>query len=115
MDVWKGSPRSVAVDRDPDCEVCVKRRFSRLENPTSSRAAVLCGRDAVQLPASGAVDLAALQTTLEPLGEVRANDYVLRFRRPPHEITIFEDGRAIIKGVRDVADARSVHARYIGA
>lgn len=30
-------------------------------------------------------------------------------------ITVFEDGRALIRGVTDEAKARSIYARYIGA
>jgi adenylyltransferase/sulfurtransferase len=30
-------------------------------------------------------------------------------------MTVFADGRAIIKGTRDPAVARSLYARYIGA
>ena len=47
--------------------------------------------------------------------EVRNNDFLLRFRVPPYEVTVFADGRAIIKGTQDPAVARSLYARYIGA
>ena len=46
--------------------------------------------------------------------EVLANEFVLRFRRPPHELTLFTDGRAIVKGTDDPALARSLVARYFG-
>ena len=47
--------------------------------------------------------------------EVRGNEFLLRFRVPPYELTIFADGRAIIKGTQDAGVARSLYARYIGA
>ena len=60
------------------------------------------------------VDLEALRRRLEPLGQVRANEYALRFIAPPYEMTIFSDGRAIVKGTSDPGVARSLYARFVG-
>jgi adenylyltransferase/sulfurtransferase len=46
---------------------------------------------------------------------VRQNGFLLRFRIPPYEMTVFTDGRAILKGTKDPAVARSLYAKYIGA
>jgi hypothetical protein len=51
---------------------------------------------------------------LQPHGAVRHTDFVLKFWREPYEMTLFPDGRAIIKGTSDTAIARSLYARYIG-
>jgi adenylyltransferase/sulfurtransferase len=76
---------------------------------------VLCGRNAVQIHQVGhAVDLEELRVRLAPLGEVRANEYVVRFAWDGFEMTIFADGRAIVKGTSDVGVARSLYARYVG-
>ena len=61
------------------------------------------------------LDLAELARALAPLGEVRANEFALRFFLPPYEITVFPDGRAIVKGTTDIGLARSLYARYVGA
>jgi len=61
-----------------------------------------------------AIDLPALQARLEVLGEVRANEYALRFFIAPYELTVFPDGRTIVKGTSDTAIARSLYARYVG-
>jgi molybdopterin-synthase adenylyltransferase len=45
---------------------------------------------------------------------VRQNDFLLRLEVPPYELTVFADGRAIIKGTRDPSVARSLYARYVG-
>ena len=63
---------------------------------------------------SGPVDLIELKARLAPLGEVRSNEYALRFLAPPYELTVFGDGRAIIKGTGDTGVARSLYARYVG-
>lgn len=116
LDVWQGEPRSIrTAKRDPECAVCGRHEFPHLKRGGRGRGAVLCGRNAVQVDGNGGVDLQQLAIALEPLGEVRSNEYALRFRKPPHELTVFRDGRAIVKGVDDVAAARSIYARYVGA
>jgi adenylyltransferase/sulfurtransferase len=49
------------------------------------------------------------------VGSVAANEYLVRFRAPDAEMVVFGDGRAIVKGVADVAAARSLYAKYVGA
>ncbi len=116
VDVWTGEVRQIALRApDPSCEACGKREFVHLEGV--HRAPIsLCGRNAVQIhERARPVDLAGLKRALEPLGEVRANEFALRFFAPPYEMTVFPDGRAIIKGTTDVGLARSLYARYVGA
>jgi adenylyltransferase/sulfurtransferase len=43
------------------------------------------------------------------------NEYLVRFSADGKEITIFSDGRAIVNGTDDVAEARSIYARFVGA
>jgi molybdopterin-synthase adenylyltransferase len=76
----------------------------------------LCGRNSVQIhERERPVDFAELSTRLQPLGSVRHNEFVLMFWREPYEMTLFPDGRAIIKGTTDTAIARSLYARYVGS
>jgi adenylyltransferase/sulfurtransferase len=76
----------------------------------------LCGRNAVHIhERARPIDLAELGERLEKLGVVRANEYALRFVAEPYEMTIFPDGRAIVKGTSDTGLARSLYARYVGA
>lgn len=115
-DLWTGERSEIAAGIPrPECEVCGQRSFRALAG--EGRAPItLCGRNAVQIHEHARpVDLAALADRLKPLGEVRANGLLLRFRNPPHTITVFPDGRALIQGTTDVGRARSLYARYIGA
>lgn len=115
VDVWEGGTRQIeAPARDPDCPTCGLRQFPYLDE--SRQAPVrLCGRNAVQVQErAAALDLAALKMRLERVGEVRANEYALRFSVAPYEMTVFPDGRAIIKGTSDMGIARSLYARYVG-
>ncbi len=116
IDVWEGGIREVNQPApDPDCPACGRREFPYLEG-RHRPPVTLCGRNAVQVhERARPLDLLELQSRLAPLGEVRANPYALRFFTPPYEITVFPDGRAIIKGTADPGLARSLYARYIGA
>ena len=116
FDVWRGTVRQIPMPaRDPQCHVCGKHDFPRLAGEIRVPVS-LCGRNAVQIhDRSGVIDLTALRHRLETLGTVRANEFALRFSIPGYDLTVFPDGRAIIKGTQDVAIARSLYARYIGS
>jgi len=116
VDVWSGEIRQVAQPGPVvDCPACGRRQFPYLTG--ERRAPVsLCGHNAVQIhERERPVELRALAARLAPLGPVRANEFALRFEAPPYLLTVFPDGRAIIKGTTDVGVARSLYARYIGA
>ncbi len=116
FDVWSGRFQSVRVERNPACRVCVGREFRHLEGQAQPHV-TMCGRDSVQIHERGrSLDLVTLGRRLAAVAsDVRHNDFLLRFRVPPHEVTVFTDGRAIIKGTRDPAVARSLYARYLGS
>jgi len=117
FDVWTNDHlQAEGVPRRPDCPCCGERRFEYLDARVTSRTASLCGRDAVQVSPGRAVrlDLGALARKLAGTGSVTSNDYLLRSVVDGHEMTVFADGRAIIKGTHDLAVARSLYARYVG-
>jgi adenylyltransferase/sulfurtransferase len=115
-DIWSGRMQSVSVARNPDCAVCARREFRYLEGQAQPRI-TLCGRDSVQIHERGrSLDLAQVRERLAPsVAGVRSNEFLLRFQVPPYEVTVFADGRAIIKGTKDPGVARSLYARYLGA
>lgn len=117
VDVWNDQWRRIrSVARRSDCECCAKRRFPYLEGRKGAETVRLCGRDAVQVRPSGAgpVDLQALAARLREVGRVQSSPYLLRFPVGSLEVTVFQDGRAIIKGTDDPVEARSVYSRFIG-
>jgi adenylyltransferase/sulfurtransferase len=115
-DVWSGRFQSLAVARYPDCRVCSRRNFNYLDGEAQPHI-TMCGRDSVQIhERARRLDLAVLKSRLSPtVADVRHNEFLLRFRIPPYEMTVFADGRAILKGTKDPAIARSLYARYIGS
>lgn len=116
FDVWRNQWRRISIGPpDTRCLTCGQREFTTL-NEAPDFAAVLCGRHAVQVspPQPARINLAALGERLAASGEVKLNDYLLRFRTGEFEMTIFQDARSIIRGTDDVATARSLYAKFIG-
>ncbi len=115
-DVWSGRMQSIRLARNPECRACAKHEYAYLEGDAQPHI-TLCGRDSVQIhERSRNLDLAALALRLQPVVEdVRQNDFLIHFRVAPYEMTVFADGRAILKGTKDPAVARSLYARYLGA
>jgi len=115
-DVWGGRFQSLRIERNPECSVCGRHEFAYLEGEAQPHI-TLCGRDSVQIhERRRTLDLAMLRNRLAPaVQDVRHNEFLLRFRISPYEMTVFADGRAILKGTKDPAVARSLYARYVGA
>ncbi|HTZ47742.1 MAG TPA: ThiF family adenylyltransferase [Verrucomicrobiae bacterium] len=115
-DVWSGRFQSVQPECNPQCRVCVQHHFAHLSGEAQPHI-TMCGRDSVQIhERTRSLDLKALQDRLSSsFSGVRQNGFLLRFRIEPYEMTVFSDGRAILKGTQDPAVARSLYAKYIGA
>lgn len=115
FDLWSNERAEVAADKPrPGCRACGLHEFSHLAGEGRPHI-TLCGRNSVQIhERHRPVDLAQMSERLKPHGMVRHNDFVLRFWHEPYEMTLFPDGRAIIKGTTDTAVARSLYARYVG-
>jgi hypothetical protein len=98
------------------CPACVKHELPWLAGERGSHSAILCGRNAVQLsqPERRRISLESLETQLQGIGEVTRNAYLLRLSVDQYRITVFPDGRAIVMGTEDIAEAKTVYARYIG-
>jgi len=118
IDVWQNDWRKIKLGGPVDgCKTCGRRNFEFLEAEAQEFSAVLCGRDAVQVmpPNATDLDLAALAEKLRNITGVKHNEYLVRFMAGENEITVFRDGRAIIKGTDDIAAARSLYAKYVGS
>ena len=115
-DVWTNQYRAIRAARNPNCRACAQHNFRYLEG-TAQPHITMCGRDSVQIhERTRRLDLPALHRALASTAtEVRSNAYLLRFRINSYDLTVFPDGRAIIKGTKDPAVARTLYARYIGA
>ncbi len=115
-DVWTSDYASIKTDKPrPGCRCCQQRDFVHLAGEGRPHI-TLCGRNSVQIhERQRPIDFSEITRRLTPHGKVRHNEFILRFWREPYELTLFPDGRAIIKGTTDTAIARSLYARYVGS
>jgi adenylyltransferase/sulfurtransferase len=116
FDVWTNDRAEISVAHPrPGCRSCDHRNFVHLEGESRPHIS-MCGRNSVQIhERNRPIDFPAMNTRLTPHGTVRFNEFVLKFWRDPYEMTLFPDGRAIIKGTTDTGVARSLYARFIGS
>ena len=116
FDLWTNERSEIqAATPNSSCTVCGQRIFSHLAGVGRPHI-TLCGRNSVQIHEHHRpVDFAAMSARLTPHGRVRFNDLLLRFDRPPHTLTLFADGRAIVQGTADITLARSLYTRFIGS
>lgn len=119
IDGWAG--RVVQLDVGgprADCPCCGRREFDFLAGRFASAAVSLCGRNAVQIAGAGDgrhVDFDQIAARVRAIAEVAVNDFMLRFAVGDREVTVFRDGRAIIKGTHDPSEARTLYAKYVGS
>jgi len=116
FDIWQNRIQQVKPRRDPLCRTCGRRQFDHLDDVGPAHL-TLCGRNAVQIRQHEprALDLKILKSRLEPFGTVKTNEFLLRFSFDGYEMTVFPDGRALIKGTQDPVVARSLYAKYISS
>ena len=117
FDVWQNDWRKIKLGKpNADCAVCGEKNFALLDAENADFAAVLCGRDAVQImpPQKTSLDLEKLAANLRNIAEVKQNEYLARLTVEGCELTIFRDARAIIRGTDDISKARGIYAKYIG-
>lgn len=117
IDVWDFSFRDVPLgDRNPECPACGRHQFEFLDRQAPRQTTELCGSDSIQIMVHPAPQLSLenLAKRLSSAGSVNHNAYLLRFQANGYQMTVFPDGRAIVKGTTDAAEARAVYARYVG-
>jgi len=116
FDLWTNDRAEIsAASPRPGCRACGERDFIHLAGEERPHI-TLCGRNSVQIhERRRPIDFAEMNRRLQSHGTVRHNDFVLKFWHEPYEMTLFPDGRAIIKGTSDTAVARSLYARFVGS
>jgi adenylyltransferase/sulfurtransferase len=115
-DVWTNAFHRMDLGTEvmKTCPVCAEARYEYL-NGSPLRTVTLCGRNAVQLipGVKGDMDFQKLSKAF-PAADVQFNDFLMKCSSPPYELTLFKDGRAIVKGTEEAAMARSVYSKIVG-
>jgi len=116
LDVWDGSTHQFVPERSETCPAC-HGDYEFLEAKSGMKTTSLCGQNSVQVlnAAAGSLSFPELARRLEHLGSVSHSSFMLRFDADGHEIVVFPDGRAIIKGTSDETLARGLYSQYVGA
>ena len=115
FDLWRNERAEVAAERRPGCRTCEAGEFPHLAGERRPHI-TLCGRNSVQIhERERPLDFEEMSERLKAHGTVRHNSFVLKFWHEPYELTLFPDGRAIVKGTSNTAVARSLYARFIGS
>jgi molybdopterin-synthase adenylyltransferase len=119
IDCWKGTFRSMDVSKmgpSPQCPACGQKRFEYLNHSREAKTVALCGREAYHVYPGGQtqIPLEKLAKRLAPVGTVQGSEFLLQVEIGDRLLTLFADGRAIIRGVKSGKEARTFYARYVG-
>jgi adenylyltransferase/sulfurtransferase len=119
--VWDGGLRASHAFEDarpsPSCPVCANGRFPALEGEGAAELVKLCGRRSVQVAPSGRVrpDFDVLEERLARVARVRRSAQLLNADLDEVSLTIFSDGRCVVRGTEDLARARRIYDSYVGS
>lgn len=119
FDVWTHETKNFRLEglrEATDCPTCKHKKFEFLSGEQAPKTTSLCGRNAVQVtrPDKIKLDFKQLASRFEQVGEVKFNPFMLQAKVDQYEFTVFPDGRAIIKGTNDPAQAKTIYSKYIG-
>ncbi|MEC0234814.1 thiazole biosynthesis adenylyltransferase ThiF [Paenibacillus kribbensis] len=120
FDLWNNQHQAIHVSamKKADCPTCGEHPvYPFLQSEHQAKTAVLCGRDTVQIrPAPGAVrDLnEAARLLSRQGGKVEHNPYLVSVVIGTHRLVLFQDGRVLVHGTKDIAEARSIYHKYLG-
>ena len=120
FDLWRNQYTSLKMSKAKfsGCLSCGEERtYPYLDQENRTKTSVLCGRDTVQIrPSSyGDVSLEKLAGQLSSLGyQVKGNPYLISVEMGQERMVIFQDGRALIHGTKDLTHAKSIYQRILG-
>ena len=115
FDIWNFNFNNLEIKKNPDCKVCVKKEYLMLNGNKGLSISNLCGQDSIQLIDLGAnaPDFNLLEHRIAKFAPVKANKFMLKFSSEGKDITVFRDGRTIIKGITHEVEAKTFYNKYI--
>jgi adenylyltransferase/sulfurtransferase len=131
FDLWDNRFQQLNIKKAKevaDCPCCKHKNYEYLSGKFASATTSLCGRNAIQIsmadrgPAAK-IDFDQIAANLRNVGQATYNKFMLKCpivegageRRKEYELTLFADGRAILKGTNDASVARALYSKYVGA
>ena len=112
FDVWKNELMKIKINKNKNCECCVKNNFEYLAGKKSSKIIKMCGNNIFQVKnkSINKKDFDDLKNKLKKIGKVVDFGYCINFE---NKITIFQDGRALIKA-KDEKESKSLYSKFVG-
>lgn len=120
LKVWEGAIRTKRLFETAApsraCPVCAEGRYPALEGENVSEVVKLCGRNSVQVAPAGRErpDFSALESRLSRIARVRRSPQLLSADVEGVSLTVFADGRCVVRGTGDPRRARVLYERYVG-
>lgn len=118
-DIWRDDMKYVPAESlgGEQCSGCREGRFAALQHQTGTQTLKLCGRNAVQIQpekAQAGRSWETLSARLKDHAQVSVGIDFARVALDPYELTVFKNGRVIVKGTEDPAVARGLYAKWFG-
>ncbi|CAH0121119.1 hypothetical protein PAE9249_03645 [Paenibacillus sp. CECT 9249] len=120
FDLWSNTRLDIGIGRikRTDCPTCGERpSYPALSTTSQMKCTLLCGRDTVQIipDRQRIVALDAVEQA-ERLADaiVRRTPYFLELQIGEHRIILFENGRVLIHGLKDVHQGRKLYRQLFG-
>lgn len=122
FDLWNNEQVSIKMNsaRKSNCPSCGSQpTYPHLTQAGQSKTEVLCGRDTVQIRPAQKM-LIDLQQTAQRLAKLEENEvsvtpFLVSMTMPSEQrLVIFRDGRVMVHGTKDIAEARTLYHRYFG-
>ncbi len=112
FDIWKNELNKIKVNKNQNCECCVKNNFEYLAGKKFSSTIKLCGDRIYQIRKKfpSRENFFILKNKLKKIGKVVDFDYCINF---DNKITVFQDGRALIKA-KNEKEAKSIYSKFVG-
>ncbi|PFA25608.1 thiamine biosynthesis protein MoeB [Bacillus cereus] len=120
FDVWKNEYSCMNVQKlkKHNCTSCgAEAIYPYLNKENTSKTAVLCGRNTVQIrpPYKEKLDFGRYKEILKDrVADFMVNPYLLSFSVEGKRLVAFQDGRVLVHGTKDIVEAKTVYHRYFG-
>ncbi|QWG26772.1 thiazole biosynthesis adenylyltransferase ThiF [Bacillus mycoides] len=120
FDVWKNEYSCMNVQklRKHNCLSCGEQAlYPYLNKENTSKTAVLCGRNTVQIrpPHKEEMNFEQYKELLNNrVNDLNVNPYLLSFSVEEKRLVAFKDGRVLVHGTKDISEAKTIYHRYFG-
>ncbi|MFC2698894.1 HesA/MoeB/ThiF family protein [Limosilactobacillus fermentum] len=113
IDAWNGDFNYFRVQKRPDCPVCANHKLT-VEPDVSPQVRVLCGSQTYLMDLTERLDLNDLADWLTDRQiEVEQSPKFIHFTFNQNELSAFKNGRLILYGAPDLADAENQFDRFL--